>query len=74
LQENIFARFGCPKRIIIDNTAAFKDKHLVKLCEELGIHLVHSIAYYHQGNGLAESSNKSLVRIIKKVLEQNARG
>jgi transposase InsO family protein len=47
---------------------------LVKLCEELGIQLVHSTAYYPQGNGLAESSNKSLVRIIKKLLEQNTRG
>jgi hypothetical protein len=74
LQENIFARFGCPKRIVTDNAVAFKDKHLVKLCEELGIQLVHSTAYYPQGNGLAESSNKSLVRIIKKLLEQNARG
>jgi hypothetical protein len=74
LQENIFARFGCPKRIVTDNTVAFKDKHLVKLCEELGVQLVHSTAYYPQGNGLAESSNKSLVRIIKKLLEQNTRG
>jgi hypothetical protein len=47
---------------------------LVKLCEELGVQLVHSTAYYPQGNGLVESSNKSLVRIIKKLLEQNTRG
>jgi transposase InsO family protein len=60
--------------LVTDNVAAFKDKHLVKLCEELGIQLVHSTTYYPQGNGLAESSNKSLVRIIKKLLEQNARG
>jgi hypothetical protein len=46
----------------------------VKLCEELGIQLVHSTTYYLQGNGLAKSSNKSLVRIIKKLLEQNGRG
>ena len=31
----------------------------------------HSTAYYPQGNGLAESSNKSLVIIIKKLLEEN---
>jgi hypothetical protein len=74
LQEDIFSRFGCPKRIVTDNVVAFKDKHLVKLCEELGIQLVHSTTYYPQGNGLVESSNKSLVRIIKKLLEQNARG
>ena len=29
------------------------------------------MAYYPQGNGLAESSNKILVRIIKKLLEDN---
>jgi hypothetical protein len=33
--------------------------------------LGHSTTYYPQGNGLAESSNKSLIRIIKKVLTEN---
>ena len=37
----------------------------------MGIQLVHSTSYYPQGNGLAESSNKILVRIIKKLLETN---
>jgi hypothetical protein len=32
---------------------------------------VHSIAYYPQGNGLAESSNKILMNIIKKTLIEN---
>jgi hypothetical protein len=27
--------------------------------------------YYPQGNGLAESSNKSLINVIKKVLDDN---
>ena len=31
----------------------------------------HSTTYSPQGNGLVESSNKSLVNIIKKVLEEN---
>ena len=35
------------------------------------ITLGHSTAYHPQGNGLAESSNKSLVNIIKKLLEMN---
>ena len=37
----------------------------------MGIQLVHSTSYYPQGNGLVESSNKSLVRIIRKLLETN---
>ena len=31
----------------------------------------HSTAYHPQGNGLVESSNKSLVNIMKKLLEIN---
>ena len=44
---------------------------VVKLCSDYNIILSHSIAYYPQGNGLVESSNKSLVRIIKKLLQDN---
>ena len=35
--------------------------------------LNNSTTYYPHGNGLEESSNKILVRIIKKLLEQNKR-
>lgn len=46
---------------------------MVDLCDSMGIKLVHSTSYYPQGHGLAESSNKSLIRIIKKLLEDNKR-
>jgi hypothetical protein len=71
LYENILIRFGCPKRLVTDNATAFKDDALVDMCKSMGIQLVHSTSYYPQGNGLAESSNKSLVRIIRKLLEEN---
>ena len=48
-------------------------RKLVKFCENYKIILSHSIAYYPQDNGLAKSSNKSLIRIIKKLLEENKR-
>jgi hypothetical protein len=60
-----------PSKIVTDNVASFKAEPLVKFCEKYGIQLVHSTPYYPQGNGLAESSNKSLVNIIKKLLEDN---
>ena len=44
---------------------------MVEFCHRYQISLGHSTAYYPQGNGLAESSNKSLVNIIKKLLEDN---
>jgi transposase InsO family protein len=69
--ENILSRFDCPKRLVTDNAKAFKADALVDMCKSMGIQLVHSTPYYPQGNGLAESSNKSLIRIIKKLLEEN---
>ena len=71
LYENIFIMFGFPVRLVTDNALAFKARALVKMCESMGIQLVHSTSYYPQGNGLAESSNKILVRIIRKILHTN---
>jgi hypothetical protein len=69
--EDIIARFGCPSRIVTDNASPFRSEPLIKFCEQFGISLVHSTPYYPQGNGLAESSNKSLIKLIKKLLEDN---
>ena len=44
---------------------------MVEFRDKYHITLGHSTAYHPQGNGLAESSNKSLVNIIKKLLEIN---
>jgi len=71
LESNILSRFGCPTIIITDNAEAFKSKRMIDFCNKYHITLCHSTAYYPQGNGLEESSNKSLVNIIKKLLEDN---
>eukprot|EP00253_Pinus_taeda_P010676 PITA_10676 len=71
LESNILSRFGCPEKIITDNAAAFKSNKIINFCHKYHITLGHSTAYYPQGNGLAESSNKSLINIIKKMLEAN---
>eukprot|EP00253_Pinus_taeda_P013610 PITA_13610 len=73
LTENIFTRFGCPHKLVTNNATAFREKELVDMCDLMGIKLMHSTSYYPQGNGLVESSNKSLIRIIKKLLEDNKR-
>jgi len=71
LTEHIFTRFGCPHKLVTDNATAFRAKELVDMFYSMGIKLVHSTSYYPQGNGLVESSNKSLIRIIKNLLEDN---
>eukprot|EP00253_Pinus_taeda_P028790 PITA_28790 len=69
LESNILSHFGCPHKIITDNATTFKSKKMVEFCNKYNMKLGHSVSYSLQGNGLVESSNKSLVNIIKKILE-----
>lgn len=71
LETNILSRFGCQTKLITNTATTFMSKIMIDLCNKYHITLGHSIAYYPQGNGLAESSNKILVNIIKKLLEDN---
>jgi hypothetical protein len=71
LETNILSRFMCPIKIIIDNMTAFNSKKMEKFCKDYNITLGHSTMYYPQGNGLAESSNKILTKIIKRLLQDN---
>jgi len=71
LEKNILSRFGFPQKLTTDNVSAFESKKMVGFCNRYNITLGHSIAYYPQGNGLIEFSNKILVNIIKKLLEYN---
>jgi len=74
LETNILSRFGWPVKIITDNAVAFKSKRMEKFCQDYNITLgPHSTVYYPQRNELAESSNKILTRIIKRILQENKR-
>ena len=64
-------RFGVPRKLITENVDAFKSKKMVEFCFKYHIQLGHSTAYYPQGNGLEDYSNKSLMRIIKNMLQDN---
>eukprot|EP00253_Pinus_taeda_P027524 PITA_27524 len=74
LETNILSCFGCPSKLITDNAVVFKSKRMIEFCYKYNISLGHSTAYHPQGNGLAKSSNKSLVNIIKKLLEISKNG
>lgn len=71
LTKTIISRFGIPDYIIFDNAKYFSSLKLIEFALEYGIKLKHSTNYYPQGSELAESTNKNLVNIIKKVVDQN---
>jgi transposase InsO family protein len=73
LEDRIITRFGVPAKITTDNAKAFSSTELSSFCFKYGIILSHSSNYYPQGNGLAESSNKNLMTILKKTVGDNKR-
>ncbi|XP_059066337.1 uncharacterized protein LOC131857656 [Cryptomeria japonica] len=71
LMDNIISRFGVPTKIITDNGMCFRSEEFNEFCKEYGIQISHLSPYHPQGNGQAESSNKNILKIIKKLLGNN---
>lgn len=71
--DDLVTRFGVPESTISDNSLVCVGLRVSGWAVKNGIHLNTSSNYYPQGNGLAESTNKNLVRIIKRILEDNQR-
>ncbi|KAH9296361.1 hypothetical protein KI387_039949, partial [Taxus chinensis] len=71
--EGIATRFGIPATIISDNALAFIGSKVTEWAVKNGIYLSTSSNYYPQGNGQAESTNKNLLRIIRRTLDENQR-
>jgi len=69
LVENIFSHFGFPRKLIIDNAKPFFSTTFHNCCDNYEFGLGHSIAYYPQGNGLVESTNKNIMKILKKIFK-----
>jgi hypothetical protein len=57
--------------LTIDQGSSFMSHQVHEFGESLKIKLLSSSPYYAQVNGQAESSNKTLIKLIKKKIEQN---
>lgn len=52
--ENALARRGVPRKLYVDNGAAFRSHHLEYVCATLSIALIHAKPYQPQGKGKIE--------------------
>jgi transposase InsO family protein len=71
--EYIIHRFGIPQTLTTDQGVAFMSYQVRGFVESLKIKLLSSSPYYAQANGQAESSNKTLIKLIKKKIEENSK-
>ncbi|KAK3032703.1 hypothetical protein RJ639_036767 [Escallonia herrerae] len=73
IRTHIIYRFGVPESIIADSAKYFKEGALYKLCAKYNIKYNHSSRYHAPANGLAEAFNKTLCKILKKMVDKNKR-
>jgi IS30 family transposase len=69
--QHIIHRFGIPQTLTTDRGSSFMSHEVHEFVESLKIKLLSSSPYYAQANGQAESSNKTLIKLIKKKIEEN---
>jgi hypothetical protein len=70
---HIIHRFGIPQTLTTDQGTSFISKEVHEFVDSYSIKLLNSSTYYAQANGQVESSNKTLVKLIKKKIENNPR-
>ena len=58
--ENALAKRGLPRKLYVDNGAAFRSRHLEYICASLAIALIHSKPYTPQGRGKIERFFKTV--------------
>jgi hypothetical protein len=71
ITEHIIHKFGIPQTLTIDQGASFMSKEVREFAELYKIKLLNLSPYYAQANGQAESSNRTLISLIKKKIYDN---
>ncbi|KAL2653069.1 hypothetical protein R1flu_021197 [Riccia fluitans] len=73
LYSYILTRYGCPEELISDQGSHFVNQAIKCLVDEFFISHKTSTAYYPRGNGQAESTNKILITMLHKVVDEHKR-
>ncbi|XP_057734599.1 uncharacterized protein LOC130950053 [Arachis stenosperma] len=68
IKENIICRFGLPSVLVSDNGTHFVNQRVWCVLKQYEIKHHKSFPYYPQGNGQAEATNKSLLKILTKMV------
>ncbi len=71
LYEFILTRFSCPMTLITNQGVHFINNVIKHMIDHFLLKHVNSTTYYPQGNGLVESTNKFIVNLIIKLMNEN---
>ena len=73
VKEHIIYRFGIPQTITADQGTMFTSGEFEEFAKNMGIKLLNSSPYYAQANGQVEASNKGIIKLIKRKIDEQPR-
>jgi hypothetical protein len=73
IKEHVIHRFGITQTITTDGGPVFIFEEFRKFTTDVGIKLIKSSPYCAQANGQAETSNQSLIKLIKRKIDEHPR-
>ena len=71
IYEHVWCWFGCPIELVSDQACHFLNRLIRDLTTHYAVVHRKSTSYYPQANDLAESTNKILQTILKKIVNKN---
>ena len=73
LVDNVFARFGAPKRLLSDQGPEFESQLFQELCSRLEIEKIRTSPYQPSTNACVERFHRTLNSMLAKVIKENQR-
>jgi hypothetical protein len=73
IKEHVIHRFGIPHTITTNGGLVFISEESRKFATDTGIKLIRLSPYYAQANGQAEASNQSIIKVIKRKIDEHPR-
>jgi transposase InsO family protein len=73
IKEHVIHKFGIPQTITTDGGSVLISEEFRKFAVDVEIKLIRSSPYYAQANGQAEASNQSLIKLIKRKIDEHPR-
>ena len=73
VKEHIIYRFGIPQTITTNQGSMFISEEFEEFSTSMGTKLLNSSPYYVQANGQAEASNKGIIKLIKRKVDEQPR-
>ncbi|XP_059650342.1 uncharacterized protein LOC132296122 [Cornus florida] len=73
IKKHIIHRFRIPETITTDRGLSFVGNKVLDYCTECGVQVINSTPFFAQSNVQAEASNKVILNILEKMIENHPR-